>query len=269
MRILLTNDDGIRAAGLAALERTVTGLGDIDVVAPDRERSAAGHSLTIDRPLRICREAPVPVVTIARELVVPGGAANTAANVASLGAQTRFLSVVGNDHEGKALRRSLHAAGVPTDDLLIVPGRRTLVKRRILGAGQMLLRVDAGDVEAVNGALERALLERLTVLFEGSDVVIVSDYGYGILTPTLIAGLAVAQRSMPRVLVVDAKDLALYQDAGVTVAKPNYAEALALLGCDPGEQDGQDDGQDDCAGSQLRGGLSCGHECVPAGELRH
>ena len=157
------------------------------------------------------------------------GIANTAANVASLGAQTRFLSVVGNDHEGKALRRSLHAAGVPTDDLLIVPGRRTLVKRRILGAGQMLLRVDAGDVEVVNGALERALLERLTVLFEGSDVVIVSDYGYGILTPTLIAGLAVAQRSMPRVLVVDAKDLALYQDAGVTVAKPNYAEALALL----------------------------------------
>lgn len=53
MRFLLTNDDGIRATGLAVLERVVTGLGDIHVVAPDRERSGAGHSLTLDHPLRV------------------------------------------------------------------------------------------------------------------------------------------------------------------------------------------------------------------------
>jgi 5'-nucleotidase len=53
MRFLLTNDDGIRATGLAALERAVHGLGDIRVVAPDRERSGAGHSLTLDHPLRV------------------------------------------------------------------------------------------------------------------------------------------------------------------------------------------------------------------------
>lgn len=53
MRFLLTNDDGIRATGLAVLERAVIGLGDIRVVAPDRERSGAGHSLTLDHPLRI------------------------------------------------------------------------------------------------------------------------------------------------------------------------------------------------------------------------
>jgi 5'-nucleotidase len=53
MRFLLTNDDGIRATGLAALERTITGLGDIDVVAPDREQSGSGHSLTLHHPLRV------------------------------------------------------------------------------------------------------------------------------------------------------------------------------------------------------------------------
>ena len=53
MRLLLTNDDGIRATGLAALERTLAGLGDVSVVAPDRERSASGHSLTIEHPLRV------------------------------------------------------------------------------------------------------------------------------------------------------------------------------------------------------------------------
>jgi len=58
LRILLTNDDGIRASGLAALERTVTGLGEIVVVAPDRERSAAGHSLTIEHPLRVLQSDP-------------------------------------------------------------------------------------------------------------------------------------------------------------------------------------------------------------------
>jgi len=58
LRLLLTNDDGIRAAGLAALERTLAGLGEIDVVAPDRERSAAGHSLTIEHPLRAIHHDP-------------------------------------------------------------------------------------------------------------------------------------------------------------------------------------------------------------------
>lgn len=184
---------------------------------------------------RICREAPVPVVTVSEERAVPGGAANTAANLVSLGARPRFLSVVGDDYEARILMRALQAAGVPTRDLLVHPRRRTLVKRRIIGAGQMLLRVDVGDVEAVNGPLERALLERMHSLFEESDLIIVSDYGYGIMTPTLIAGLAACQRSMPRVLVVDSKDLALYQDVGVTVAKPNYVEALRLLGREAAE----------------------------------
>ena len=55
MRFLLTNDDGIRATGLAALERALTKLGTIDVVAPDRERSGAGHSLTLHQPLRVAQ----------------------------------------------------------------------------------------------------------------------------------------------------------------------------------------------------------------------
>jgi 5'-nucleotidase len=58
LKFLLTNDDGIRATGLAALERAVTGLGDLQVVAPDRERSASGHSLTLEHPLRVASHGP-------------------------------------------------------------------------------------------------------------------------------------------------------------------------------------------------------------------
>jgi 5'-nucleotidase len=80
LRLLLTNDDGVRAAGLAALERTLAGLGTIDVVAPDRERSAAGHSLTIEHPLRAIQHdahhwsvtgTPTDAVLLALETLLP------------------------------------------------------------------------------------------------------------------------------------------------------------------------------------------------------
>ena len=80
MRILLTNDDGVRATGLAALERTLEGLGHLDVVAPDRERSASGHSLTITQPLRVARiddrhwavsGTPTDAVLLAIEKILP------------------------------------------------------------------------------------------------------------------------------------------------------------------------------------------------------
>jgi 5'-nucleotidase len=80
VRILLSNDDGIRATGLAALERAVDGLGHVDVVAPDRERSASGHSLTLTHPLRAVRlddrhwavsGTPTDAVLLALETLLP------------------------------------------------------------------------------------------------------------------------------------------------------------------------------------------------------
>ena len=80
MRLLLTNDDGIRATGLATLERAVEGLGEICVVAPDRERSASGHSLTLEHPLRVAQVdsrhwavngTPTDAVLLAFETLLP------------------------------------------------------------------------------------------------------------------------------------------------------------------------------------------------------
>ena len=75
---------------------------------------------------RLCREAPVPIVSVTRRTDVPGGAANTAVNVAALGARARLLSVVGDDHEGELLRLALGRAGVATADVVSERGRRTL-----------------------------------------------------------------------------------------------------------------------------------------------
>src|SRR4051794_28542654 len=81
---------------------------------------------------RLCREAPVPIVALNDRRDAPGGAANTAVNVRSLGAQVSFLSVIGGDSEGALLRRSLERHGVSTAHLLAEPSRRTIANHRVV-----------------------------------------------------------------------------------------------------------------------------------------
>ncbi len=179
---------------------------------------------------RLCPEAPVPVVRMAGRRDAPGGAANTAVNVRSLGARVSFLSVVGDDAEGATLRQSLASRGVSAEALQTQPGRRTLAKTRVMAAGQILVRFDQGDTAAVAADAEQGLIDRLTALFPRCDAVIISDYGYGILTPRVIAAVAALQARGPRVVVGDSKRLAAYRRVGLTAVKPNHAEALQLLG---------------------------------------
>ncbi|GBF08022.1 bifunctional protein HldE [Deinococcus aerius] len=178
---------------------------------------------------RLCREAPVPIVSLHGRHDVPGGGANAAMNVRALGASVEFLSVVGLDAEGDRLLRGLEEAGVDTSGVVRSPTRETLVKRRVMAASQLLLRLDQGTESDLAGPDEDALLDRLRAAFRRADAVIVSDYGYGILTPRVIAALAGEQARSPRVLVLDAKRPERYREVGVTAVKPNYGEALAML----------------------------------------
>ncbi|MCA9875159.1 MAG: D-glycero-beta-D-manno-heptose 1-phosphate adenylyltransferase [Anaerolineales bacterium] len=178
---------------------------------------------------RLCREAPVPVVSISEWEDVPGGAANTAVNVHTLGGHVRFLSVIGQDQEGQRLRQALETRGVSSDDLLAHPARRTLSKNRVLAGSQITVRFDQGSTEPLDPDYEARLCLRLQVLWSDCDAVIVSDYGYGILTPRLIRTLAELQQQSPRLLTVDAKELNQYRDVGITAVKPNYHECLRLL----------------------------------------
>lgn len=177
---------------------------------------------------RLCQEAPVPVVDIAQHQSVPGGAANTAANVCSLGGTAVLLSVVGGDREGDELRQILQQRGIRTEHLLTSPSRTTLVKQRIFCTSQLLARLDWGSTEAISKQ-EQEVCDRLGQLFPVCDAVIVSDYGYGIITPRVRQALAQLQASEPRVVVVDSKNLEAYRDSGVTAVKPNYEQAIQLL----------------------------------------
>jgi D-beta-D-heptose 7-phosphate kinase/D-beta-D-heptose 1-phosphate adenosyltransferase len=180
---------------------------------------------------RVCREAPVPIVDINEHKRAPGGAANTAVNIKALGGQVAFLSVLGGDPEGVQLRRALETSGVSVEHLFTDPRRSTLVKNRISAASQILLRFDQGTTEPIDREVEKILIERLSMFFRTFDAVVISDYGYGLVTPGMIERIReLQQTSDPLTLVVDSKQLSDYRYLGVTAVKPNYDETVRLLG---------------------------------------
>ncbi|MDB9526499.1 D-glycero-beta-D-manno-heptose 1-phosphate adenylyltransferase [Oscillatoria sp. CS-180] len=179
---------------------------------------------------RLCREAPVPIVDVAGAEQVPGGAANTAANVASLGGETYFLSVIGEDTAGDQLCITLKERGVRLEGLVRSPQRQTLAKQRLLAEHQLLVRFDQGSTEAISTQLEHQLIKQLDRFIPTCDAVIISDYGYGILTPKIIAALQQLQARYPYILVADSKRLQTYASLHVTAVKPNYDEAVGLIG---------------------------------------
>ncbi|GGH45508.1 D-glycero-beta-D-manno-heptose 1-phosphate adenylyltransferase [Microbacterium album] len=172
---------------------------------------------------RLSREAPVPVVDADGEVACPGGAANTAANLAALGARVRLVAEVGDDADGRALRRLLDDAGVDTSGLLVDRQGSTASKTRIVGDDQILVRVDrAGPARRKAATPVEALLPR------PGETLVVCDYGAGMLDDGIVAELA-ARRPDARV-IVDAHDLARWATMRPDVVTPNGAETEGLLG---------------------------------------
>jgi len=174
---------------------------------------------------RISPEAPVPVVSVNREEERLGGAANVALNVKTLGAQATLLTVVGDDEPARKLRGLLEQQGV-TALLGSDPQLYTIVKLRVIGRSQQLIRIDfenQPDHEVLAGMLadfERVLPEHDAVLF--------SDYGKGGLThiPRMIE-LARQQR---KPVLIDPKGSDYGRYEGATVITPNRAELAQVIG---------------------------------------
>ncbi len=179
---------------------------------------------------RVCREAPVSIVDVTEQRRAPGGAANTAVNVGALGGRVVFLSVVGNDRDSGLLRDALKSRGVQVECLLPDAGRATIVKSRIIAGSQILLRLDQGTTEEISARMEKAVISRLMRTFGDHDALLISDYGYGLVTPRIIEVIGELQTASPRTLVVDSKHLSNYSMLNVTSVKPNYEETLRLLG---------------------------------------
>jgi rfaE bifunctional protein kinase chain/domain len=179
---------------------------------------------------RISPEAPVPVVLVERQEERPGGAANVARNVASLGGRATLLSVVGDDEAGHALEQLMTRESVATS-LLRDSSIATTVKLRIIGQRQQLLRIDFEKTPS-REVLADKLDEYARVLPE-VDVVLFSDYGKGGLAH--VGRMIDAARAAGKPVLIDPKGSDWSRYRGATLITPNRAELRDVAGRWQGE----------------------------------
>ena len=179
---------------------------------------------------RLCREAPAPVVEINQRKFAPGGAANTAMNLAALGAKVRLAGIAGCDEAAAELLRQLRGAGVDTAHVRQVPGVTTTTKTRISSSGQVLFRVDDVQRGLPSGALESLARSVQEVLLD-QQAVVVCDYGAGTLDGPVRSRLVDLLPIRSEVLVVvDAHQPHTWAGVKPDLATPNAMEAANMLG---------------------------------------
>lgn len=179
---------------------------------------------------RISPEAPVPVVTVKEEKFVLGGAANVVNNLASLGAKTICFGVIGNDANGERLLGAFADKKIDVSGLIRDKERTTIVKRRIIGSNQQLLRIDWEDITPISTFLEYALLRNIESKIDELDAVILSDYDKGVLTPMVAKEIVRMCRDRGKIVTVDPKPKNAMNYYGATSMTPNRKEAKECLG---------------------------------------
>lgn len=191
--------------------------------------------LMIDRYIvgsveRVSPEAPVPVVHVAEERSVIGGAGNVAANLSALGLTCTIVGCVGPDADAAALRDALGKAGVDLDGVVEAGDRRTTVKTRVVAGQQQIVRFDHEDTSEISGSTQHEVLNRVRELCGRHDVVVIGDYNKGVVTGEVISAVleGAAARGVP--VVVDPKRRHFLSFSGATVFKPNARELADAFG---------------------------------------
>jgi len=198
---------------------------------------------------RVSREAPVLILRHERTETVPGGAANCAINLASLGAQVSLIGLVGEDEAGVALLDRLNAGGVSAGSVIQSSSVETTTKVRIL-AGQLhstrqqVIRVDYEGKPLSDESLRTQLRSRLLAEAARADAIIISDYNYGVADALMIEAVREATRARSIPVLVDSR-FRLSEFSGFTSATPNEDEVEQLLGMNHA-------GELEAAGVQLR-----------------
>lgn len=188
-------------------------------------------------PEKICREAPVMVYNTGLIQYQCGGAANTAVNVSSLGAETHLLTLFGKDENGRHLQRLLKKEKVSTEGLIKDKNRVTVCKKRILAGSNILMRLDEGTVDEISDDCQQELESKIITLIKDMDAIILSDYGFGLFNKKTLQLLErlLLEREIP--LIIDSRDLKKFASLQPDMIKPNYEETVELLGIEPRQED--------------------------------
>ena len=178
---------------------------------------------------RVSREAPVLILSHNDTRLVPGGAGNAVHNLAALGAEPVPVAVVGDDESGNRLIDYFERLGVDAGGIRKLRSYETPSKTRIMAGvvhayRQQVLRIDRGQ-PLRSGTGARTTLRSLKARMRNADAVLISDYGYGLVEPALVAELQAA--SVP--VTLDSR-FDLKKHRGLTAATPNESEVEAALG---------------------------------------
>ena len=179
---------------------------------------------------RISPEAPIPILTVEREVAVPGGAGNVVRNLTALGAAVAFVSVVGDDQAGSDLTGLIGGQPGVEPWLLVQSGRSTTVKTRYVSQGQQLLRADREETAPINAKLAERMLRIAGDTLAATSVAVLSDYRKGVLAGDIPAQLIAAARQAGRRVVVDPKGPDYARYAGADVVTPNRRELAEATG---------------------------------------
>jgi D-glycero-beta-D-manno-heptose-7-phosphate kinase len=182
---------------------------------------------------RLSREAPVPVLEFESRRLIPGGAANPAANIAALGSTAIQIGIIGEDPAADHLRQVLQERGIQADHLLVDNSRPTTVKMRIMAQmglrfPQQVARLDTLSREPISQSVETQIAAAIEKQLRAVNAVLLSDYHTGLLTPTLIARTRQLAQEANLLLTADSQgELDKYR--GLGLVKCNADDARDYL----------------------------------------
>jgi D-beta-D-heptose 7-phosphate kinase/D-beta-D-heptose 1-phosphate adenosyltransferase len=179
---------------------------------------------------RISPEAPIPVVSIDRFLDMPGGAANVARNIASMGARVTLFGVVGEDAWAEDLRALLAAS--PSIEARLVPdaSRPTSVKTRYVADGQQVMRADRESRLSLSPHVEQTLLREYSKALGDAQVIVLSDYAKGVLSDSVTRAAIDIARRAGKTIIVDPKSKDFGRYRGASILTPNRLELQQTCG---------------------------------------
>lgn len=176
---------------------------------------------------RISPEAPVPVVNVQRESYMPGGSLNVANNIRSLGGLVYPCGVVGRDLEGRMLLKTMRREGIDTGGIVYDRTRPTSLKTRVIAHSQQVVRFDREKIEDISLEDRRKILRFVSQKIHEVHVVIIEDYGKGVIQPPLLKEVLHLAKKFKKPVLVDPKEKHISYYIGVTAITPNRKEAFS------------------------------------------
>jgi rfaE bifunctional protein kinase chain/domain len=179
---------------------------------------------------RISPEAPVPVVEVTGESFYPGGAANVARNLREFIGNVSVIGMLGKDRSGLQLRELLTAQNIDTSGAIEDENFCTIVKTRIIALHQQVVRVDREKIVTPSAEQIPRVIAAVRNSIRETDAIIFEDYGKGFVTSELVAQIAREARNANKTVAADPNPRHSVDWRGVTVVKPNRAEAFLAAG---------------------------------------